>query len=98
MATIDPDVNKLTRLANLDLLSDEQARLEDEFKKIVAFIDALRTADVSEVAATNQVTELENVYRADEVEASVHARTLLEVAPHRQGEYFRAPAVFGKES
>lgn len=98
MTTAPTSVAHLTKLANLDLPADEQAALDAEYRRIIEFVDALRSADVREVAPTSQVTELENVFRADTVVPSVHARTLLANAPHQQGTYFRAPAVFGGQS
>ncbi|MBI4090027.1 MAG: Asp-tRNA(Asn)/Glu-tRNA(Gln) amidotransferase subunit GatC [Candidatus Kerfeldbacteria bacterium] len=95
MSDTTPTVEHLTKLANLELPTDEQAALAAEFRRIIDFVDALRSAEVGEAQPTSQVTELENVYRADTVEPSVHARTLVETAPHQQGTYFRAPAVFG---
>ncbi len=92
-----PSIDQLATLGNLRLSAPEWATLEKELAAILGFVEKLRSARVEEVPATNQVTELENVYRGDQVERFPHYRTLIESASHHDGSLFIVPAVFGDE-
>jgi len=89
-----PDVHRLAELAALALTKEEAARLEGEFAAIVAFIGELSEAKVDDLPTTNQVTDLENVYRRDDVVAFTHHRTLIESAPDSVDGLVRVPGVF----
>ncbi len=90
------DIDHVARLANLELAAAERSRLQDEFHRIIAFVETLRTKDADEAAVTNQVTDLENIYRSDTVEPFPHQRSVLEAAAHRHDDLIRAPNVFDR--
>lgn len=92
-----PSIDQLATLGNLRLSAPERATLEKEFSAILGFVEKLRSARVEEIPVTNQVTELENVYRGDQAEHFQHHRTLIESASYHDGSLFIAPAVFGDE-
>lgn len=89
-----PDLEQLARMTNLSLTPEELEAFDGDFKNILAFIAQLQKADVSEVAVTNQVTDLENVYRPDEVDAYPHHRVLIEHAGHHADNLIQVPGVF----
>lgn len=87
----------IARLGNLEVRSDELERLSKEFDTIVEFVGTLQRVKAEDVSETAVVTELENVFREDSVEPSLHHRTLVEHAPHRRGGLIRAPGVFAEQ-
>lgn len=92
----DPEVQlpQLAQLVRLELTPEEADELAQEFSAILQFVSSLQAAEVEGIPVTNQVTDLENIYRADDVVASIHHRTLVELAPNREGDLVRAPGVF----
>lgn len=94
MSTKRPDVERITTLANIEIDEARVRSFEKDFKDIVDFIDVLQRVDTAETAATSYVTDLENVFRADDVVPFVHHRTILALSPHREGSLIRVPGIF----
>ncbi|MBI4092620.1 MAG: Asp-tRNA(Asn)/Glu-tRNA(Gln) amidotransferase subunit GatC [Candidatus Kerfeldbacteria bacterium] len=97
MEVAHPEVSHIAQLGNLELAAEERDRLASDFRQILEFINELEKLDLVEVPITSQVTELENVYRPDEVVLFEHHRTLLEHAPHRHQNLIKVPGVFHSE-
>lgn len=89
-------LERLARLSNLALSADELAALSNEFEQIVDFISQLEAAPAADLAVTNQVTELENIYRVDDVVQYEHHRTLIDLAPAVTDGLVRVPGVFSE--
>lgn len=89
-------LERLARLSTLALSADELAALANEFEPIVDFIDQLSAAPAADLAMTNQVTDLENIYRRDDVVQYEHHRTLVDLAPAVSDGLVRVPGVFSE--
>ena len=76
----DVDIAALAKLARLEVSADELAKLEKEIPNILAFVETVQKAPVSNEAA---VPELRNVMRPDENphESGLYTERLLSVAP-----------------
>ena len=61
------DVLKIAKLARLQLTDSEIDEYSTELSAILQYVEMLQTIDVTDLKATNQVTGLVNVTRADEV-------------------------------
>lgn len=61
------DVLHLAQLSNLSLNNDEITGLQNDLDKILGYVDQLSKLDTDNVEPTYQVTDLENVWRDDEV-------------------------------
>lgn len=76
------DVLKLAQLARLHLTAAEQEQFRKEIETILGYVEQLQEVDLGNLPATNQVTGLENVMRADEVKIYGAApKELLKNAP-----------------
>ncbi len=76
------DVLKLARLARLRLSEDEIVRFQKEMTTILEYFEQLKSIDTGDLAPTNQVTGLKNVWRQDEIkDYGVTPRDLLSNAP-----------------
>lgn len=64
------EVEKIAKLANLPLSSQETAMFADQFSATVNVINQLNEVDTASVPATYQVTGLSNVTREDLVDTS----------------------------
>ena len=61
-------VHHIAQLANIPVSDDEATDLAKDFSQTLQVIEKLKSVDVTGVEPTHQVTGLDNVMRADEVE------------------------------
>ncbi len=90
-------IDQIAVLGNLELSPADRTRFSKEFQDILKFVGALQAVRAEDVSATAEVTDLENIFRRDDVVPFVHRRALVEHAPHRRGDLIRAPGVFSAE-
>lgn len=84
----------LAQLSNLELSEGETESLKTDLSDILAYVEQLKELDTKGVEPTYQVTDLANVYRADEAEASpVSPADLLALAPESADHQIKVPKV-----
>lgn len=88
------DVIHLVQLSNLQLDDNQIAALQVDIANILEYINQLAELDTSGVEPTYQVTDLENVMRADIVQHHPADREkLLELAPEQAENQIKVPRV-----
>lgn len=88
------DVQHLAQLSNLSLSNDEAESLRIDIDKILKYIESLKELDTDGVEPTYQVTDLQNVYREDEVvESGIEKNDLLKLAPDSNDDSIIVPKV-----
>ncbi len=87
------DVARIAKLSMLALSPEEQARMEEEMKGIVAFADTLGDIDAQGVPPTAHAVPLTNVMREDEVMKPLEREALLAGAPEAFDGFFLVPRV-----
>lgn len=90
-------IERMAALASLSIDSSRMRSLEDDFSSVISFVDAIHDADTTETAVTDQVTDLENIFRSDDVVEYPHHRSMFEMTPHRDNGLYRVPGVFTDE-
>lgn len=93
MAISEEEVRKIAKLAKLRLTDQEVQLYRSQFVKILDAIDELKSADTSHVPPTASVLGLTNVLREDEPQPFAARERLLEIAPERDGPYYKVPKV-----
>lgn len=96
MTKIEFDVDKVAKLALLDLTDEERVMLSDQLPSIVAYISKLHEVDTSGVDAKAYLTDQVNVFRDDVIEgceADVRQR-LIDAFPKKTGDALEVPGVF----
>lgn len=95
MTTISrDDIVKLAQLSNLSLSDDEVTDFQGDITNILSYVEQLNELDTGGVAAAYQVTGLENVMRADDVQTSqVTREDLLKLAPEQKDNHIKVPKV-----
>lgn len=93
MAISEEEVRKIAKLARLRLKDEEVRLYQSQLLKILEAIDELKQADTSRVPPTASVLGLTNVLREDAPEPFAERERLLEIAPERQGPYYKVPKV-----
>ncbi|MBU4332543.1 Asp-tRNA(Asn)/Glu-tRNA(Gln) amidotransferase subunit GatC [Patescibacteria group bacterium] len=91
------DIQKIAKLARLELTSKEKAKYTGELSSILEYIEKLQGAETKGVEPTAQVTGLKNVMRADKINKQQSKKTrqgILDNAPERDGDSFKVRSVF----
>lgn len=87
------DVAHVAMLARLGLDDEERRRIGAELDVILAHIERLQAADISDVRETAQVGTLVNVWREDDPAPSLTQVQALVNAPDTDGEHFKVGAI-----
>lgn len=96
MPNIEFDVDKVAKLARLDLTDEERAQLEEQLPSIVAYISKLHEVDTSDVVAKEYLTDQKNIFREDvedRCDPSVRKRAI-DLFPKKTGNALEVPGVF----
>lgn len=88
------DVLHLAQLSSLQLSGEEVDSLRSDMAQILENVEQLGQLDTSGVEPTYQVTDLQNVWRADEViDYETSREQLLELAPESKDSQIKVPKV-----
>lgn len=88
------DVRHLAQLSSLQLEDTEVEALRADITNILTYIEQLSELDTEGVEPTYQVTDLENVWRADEVDNyGIGGETLVGLAPDAEKNQIKVPKV-----
>ena len=89
---ITPDlIQYLESLARITLTEDEEKKIGRELQDILTYIDKLNELDTEGVEAMSHCFPLNNVFRADEVKASMSPDEIVANAPESQDGAFVVP-------
>ena len=64
------DINKISKLARLNLTPGEKPKLEKDLESILGYVSKLDKLDTAKIEPTSHVLDFENVYRKDEAKPS----------------------------
>lgn len=88
------DVQHLASLSNLTLSESEVDNLRSDLDQIVNYIEELKQLDTTGVDPTYQVTDLQNVWREDEIiDYKISREALLKLAPESYDNSVKVPKV-----
>ena len=89
------DVRKVAQLARLELPEAKIATYTGQLERILDYVALLEQVDTEGVEPTTRAVEVVNVTRADVVEPTPVRDELLNLAPQREGDFFRVPKILG---
>ena len=95
------DVRRVAELANLELTSSEEPRMQRDLNAILGYIDQLNELDTRGVAPMAQVSEMlggllpgrGETLRGDIVQPSIDRTAVMAAAPETDGRFFKVPKV-----
>jgi aspartyl-tRNA(Asn)/glutamyl-tRNA(Gln) amidotransferase subunit C len=87
------DVQKVALLARLKLTPEEEEKFSTQLSKILDYFDQLSELDVSDVPPTTRAIEVSNVVRPDHHQPYENREGLMDIAPDRDGEFFKVPKI-----
>jgi aspartyl-tRNA(Asn)/glutamyl-tRNA(Gln) amidotransferase subunit C len=95
MSLTREQVEKVSLLGRLRLSDAELDTMTAQLGAIVGYIEQLGELDTENVEPMAHAVELHNVFRPDQVRASVDRAEMLAGAPSADGEFYLVPAVLG---
>lgn len=92
----DIDVDKVARLARLDLTDEQRAKFKEQLPYILAYVSRLSRVDLSDVDEGAYLTDVTNRFRADEVKACEEEkrRDIIDQFPKKKGDALQVPGIF----
>ena len=90
------DVRKVAKLARLDLPEDKVATYTGQLESILEYVGQLERVDTEGVPETTRAVEVTNVTREDGVAPTPVREDILNQAPLREGDFFRAPKILAE--
>ncbi len=90
------DVRKVANLARLDLEEEELAIYANQIEEILGYIEQLKKVNTIDVEPTTRAVEVVNRFRKDSVDSENVRDELLDLAPHREGDFFRVPKILSE--
>jgi aspartyl-tRNA(Asn)/glutamyl-tRNA(Gln) amidotransferase subunit C len=87
------DVRKVAHLARLQLPEDKVTAYTGQLERILDYVAQLEAVDTEGVPPTTRAVEVVNVTRSDQVNPTPVRDALLDLAPQREGDFFRVPRI-----
>ena len=92
------DVRKVAHLARLDLPEEKIATYTGQLERILDYVAHLEAVDTEGVPPTTRAVEVVNVTRDDRIDPTPVRDQLLDLAPQREGDFFRVPRILGEQA
>ena len=87
------NIDRMAKLARLELTSSESERLSGQMETIIQYIDKLDELDTTDVEPTSHVIPLQNVFRQDENTQPFAGKDFLEQSPAHKKGYYEVPQI-----
>lgn len=87
------DVAYVANLARIELTAEETAAFQNQLDHVVAYFRDLSEVDVSNVEPMAHAIQVQNVFRADTVGASLPRERMLANSPMNDGEQILVPQI-----
>ena len=84
-------VQRLARLAKLNLTAQEESVLTREMEEIIRFAAQVAAIDTQDVPMTHHIAPLQSVFRADQAHDGTPRETVLNAAPMHQDGWLAVP-------
>jgi aspartyl-tRNA(Asn)/glutamyl-tRNA(Gln) amidotransferase subunit C len=89
-------IQNLAHLARLQFTNEEQAAIQGDLQKMIAFVEKLNELDTTGVEPLLHVGDTVNVLREDTLQGSVTREDALRNAPLQDGSFIKVPKVIKK--
>lgn len=88
------DIRYLATLSSLELTDEEILSMQTDIASILTYIEQLSELDTEGVEPTYQVTDLENIWRSDDInDYGLDGQTLVELSPDHTANQIKVPKV-----
>jgi aspartyl-tRNA(Asn)/glutamyl-tRNA(Gln) amidotransferase subunit C len=87
------EVQRIARLARLELTQAEETELVEHFDKVLTYMEKLNQLNTDGVEPTAHAVEVPTPFREDRVTNQANTDVLLQNAPAREGDFFKVPKI-----
>ncbi len=87
------DIEKVARLARLELSDEEKETFGNQLEQILTYMEQLSRLDTTGVEPTSHAIPVHNVFREDEVKPSFPQEEVLATAPAEEDGHFKVPRI-----
>jgi aspartyl-tRNA(Asn)/glutamyl-tRNA(Gln) amidotransferase subunit C len=87
------DIEKVARLARLELSEEEKVTFGNQLEQILTYMEQLNRLDTTGVEPTSHAIPVHNIFREDEVKASLAQEEVLAIAPDEEDGHFKVPRI-----
>ena len=87
------DIEKVARLARLELSEEEKKTFGNQLEQILAYMEQLNRLDTTGVEPTSHAIPIQNAFRGDETRPSSLREEVLDIAPEEEDGHFRVPRI-----
>ncbi len=87
------DIEKVARLARIELSGEEKKTFGSQLEQILAHMEQLNRLDTSGVEPTSHAIPMVNVFREDEVKPSMSREEVLDISPDQEEGHFKVPRI-----
>jgi len=87
------DVQKVAQLARLEIPTEQVKTYTAQLEKILSYVAQLEKVDTDGISPTTRAVEVVNVTREDCVEPSETREEIIDLAPKREGDFFKVPKI-----
>jgi aspartyl/glutamyl-tRNA(Asn/Gln) amidotransferase C subunit len=93
MATENFDIDKIAKLARIDLQEKEHAYFQKQFETLLGYFEKIQPLNVDAVEATAHALPVYNVWREDRATATLSPAEALQNAPEQRDQQLVVPKV-----
>ncbi len=87
------DIEKVARLARLELSEDEKVTFGNQLEQILTYMDQLNRLDTTGVESTSHAIPVHNAFREDETRPSFSQEEVLSISPDQENGHFKVPRI-----
>ena len=87
------EIDHVALLARLELKDEEKELFSKQVGSIIEYVDKLNELDIDDVEPTAHVLPIKNVFREDELRASLPRDKALQNAPRESDGFYRVPKI-----
>jgi aspartyl-tRNA(Asn)/glutamyl-tRNA(Gln) amidotransferase subunit C len=87
------DIEKVARLARIELSEEEKKTFGSQLEQILAHMEQLNRLDTRGVEPTSHAIPMVNVFRDDEVKPSASREEILGISPDQEEGHFKVPRI-----
>ena len=89
-------IDKIAQLAKLDFDEKSKIKMQDDFKKILDFINKLNEINTKNIDPLIYISKEINTLRDDEVNELISQERALANGPMKDSDYFKVPKIIEK--
>ncbi len=87
------DIDKVARLARLELSEEEKKTFQSQLDQILGHMEQLNRMDTAGVEPTSHAIPVYNAFREDETRPSCAREEVMAIAPEEEEGHFRVPRI-----